>query len=147
MTDYDAFAAVYDGDAGSAFDGELPEQSVLGDPPALDDATWDSMLDAAYDAPASAEAGGGIDLLAEFAASITGIIDGFGDAMAGLFGVDGDDVHEEAAFEGVDLDGDGIADDFDGDGIADALEAGDTAADGGAGHTDDAGYGDEPLAF
>lgn len=120
MTDYAAFAADYDGDAASAFDEDAVEEPILGEAPALDDATWDAMLETAYDAP---EASGEVDLLAEFAASITGIVNGFGDAMADLFDPAGDAEGEADPAEGVDLDGDGIPDDFDGDGVADSLQA------------------------
>lgn len=114
MTDYDAFAAEYDGDelagafaadasvADAGVDDPASEPSVLGEPPALDDATWDAMLDTAFSAEPA-----GDDLLAEFAASITEAIEGIVHGLEDFF--HGFEVDPDA--EVVDLDGDGIPDD------------------------------------
>ncbi|WP_066077935.1 hypothetical protein [Pseudoclavibacter albus] len=88
MTDYAAFAAEYEGDESteldSTFGEESSETSILGEAPTLDDASWDAMLNNAYDAPAGANG----DLLAEFASSITGMFDSISETLGDIFGDD-----------------------------------------------------------
>lgn len=88
MTDYAAFAAEYEGDESteldSTFGEESSETSILGEAPTLDDASWDAMLNNAYDAPAGANG----DLLAEFASSITGMFDSISETLGNIFGDD-----------------------------------------------------------
>lgn len=99
MTDYAAFAADYEGDErtelDSTFGEDTTESLVLGDVPPLDDASWDSMMNVAYDAPAGANS----DLLAEFASSITGGIDDIAESFSDLF-----HGFEDAGDAGADID-------------------------------------------